>query len=160
VRNNRRKKERDEDLHLHVPGGPVYYREDTHRVWTNDVVHVYDYRSKPKEHTVTGKGMTMELLTEMPPERPAARKPQREAITGAKWIELQTGVTMVMQLDGNKGFLAGDQNKKASAADAKPTPEAKDKDAAKPRERTELTITTPGKFRYEVYKDHDLAHFQ
>lgn len=151
VRNNRSRKDRDEDLHVHVPVGPVYYREDTHRIWTNSVVHVYDHRSKPQPHTVTGKGMTMELLTETPPDRTGSRKPQREAITGLKWIELHSGVKVVIHLEGNNGFLGGDQNRKPATPPAAKGP--------KGGERTELTITTPGKFRYEIHKTFDRAHF-
>src|SRR5262249_14873021 len=116
VRNDRGRKERDQDLILknyredtHVPSGPIYYREDTHQIWTNSVVYVDDHRSKPKPHTVTGKGLRLELLTDAPPPgaRPPARKQQHESITGVKWISLQSGVKMVIQLDGNNGFLGG-----------------------------------------------------
>src|SRR5262249_42573756 len=100
VRNDRGRKERDQDLILqsyredtHVPSGPIYYREDTHQIWTNSVVYVDDHRSKPKPHTVTGKGLRLELLTDAPPPgaRPPARKQQHESITGVKWISLQSG---------------------------------------------------------------------
>jgi hypothetical protein len=158
--NNRRKKARDEDLLVRIgtdkQPAVVYYREDTHQIWTNDVVYLYDHRAKPKPHTVTGKGLRMELQTEGPPaaaaanNRQPARKQQRESITGVKWIALNAGVVMVIQLDGSSGLLGPGQA---------PAPPPSKGEEAKPRDPCELTITTPGTFRYEVNKDHDLARF-
>lgn len=157
VRNNRGRKERDEDLHLEIPSGPVYYRDETHRIWTNSVVRVYDRRSKPEPHSVVGQGMVMELMTEAPAGKAAARgKPQRESITGVKWVELLSAVTLVVHLDGGSGFLGGDPGKR-TAPDAKAA-EAKAKEV-KAKDRAKLTIKTPGKFRYEIHKDHDVARF-
>lgn len=89
--NNRRRVQRDQDLRVEFPIGPVYYDDTKHKIWTHSVVHLYDHRSKPKPHTVTGKGLEMELMTETPPPQPGNRKPQREMVSGVKWLELKSG---------------------------------------------------------------------
>src|SRR5436305_649936 len=92
VNNNRHTPQRDDDLWLNIPTGPLYYNESKHLVWTHDRIHLIDHQSKPDPHDIRGKGMEMELLTEAPPPKPGLpplRKPNKgETITGVKRIVL------------------------------------------------------------------------
>jgi lipopolysaccharide export system protein LptA len=153
ITNNRRRKERDEDLHIHFPTGPLYYRESTHRIWTHSSIVLTDHKSKPDPNVIKGKGMELELAMETPTGRPAQRKQQKENISGVKWIVIQSGVDMTFYTDGKSGFLATTDPK--SERPSQPAPAA---GAQKP-ERAVLSITTPGKFRYDIFKDHDEARF-
>ena len=95
----------------------------------------------------------MEMLTDAPDgQGPWAQGKQQqqqqpaESITGVKWIELQSNVKMVMHLDGNNSLLATGSNDQSKKPDA-----PGDKPCAEPHRA--VTITTPGKFRYDVAKD-------
>jgi lipopolysaccharide export system protein LptA len=178
IRNNRRRIERDQDIHVSIQHGPLYYKESTHRVWTEDNVRVEDFKSKPQPHIITGKGMEMQLSTEAAHEhRHPERKPASESINGVEWIELKSGVVMDLYSDGKDGLLAGGTQAKPAAPPAqkpagaagKPTagvkapakakaPAARAEKAPSP-ERSHIHITTPGSFRYKIFKDHDEAYF-
>lgn len=151
--NNRRRVEGDENLRIDIDTGTLYYLEEKHRIWTEGLVRVEDQKSKPA-HVIKGKGMEMELLTEAPPLKPGApRKPTRDTITGVKWVTLQTHVDMKLYVDGKSSLMVSGQKPKAGPAPAK---EVK---PAKPEQKAELHITTPGHFRYDIMKDHDVARF-
>src|SRR5262249_4789585 len=113
-----------------------------------------DHKSKPKPHVITGKGMEMELATTAEPARPGARKLQKDSISGVKWIVLQSAVRMELYTSGGS-FLAGTAETKETAKPA----EKQSANAGKPEQQARLTITTPGKFRYDILKDHDEARF-
>ncbi|MFO0879540.1 MAG: LptA/OstA family protein [Gemmataceae bacterium] len=151
VASNRRRLQRDEDLRVTIPTGTLYYQEPTHRIWTEAYVTLEDFKSKPKPHKITGKGMEMELLAEAPPPRPGQRKPSRETINGVKWISLQSTVKMDIYIDGSTSLMG-------TKPDASPPAATKD-DPAKPAQKAHLRIETPGHFRYDLNKDHDLAQF-
>lgn len=148
IASNRRRPERDQDLRVEIHTGPLYYHEPTHRIRTDDYVTLTDHKGSPKPHVLKGKGLEMELETE--PAQPGKKKPGPgglESVTGVKWVELRSAVHLTLHTDGRSANLVG-----------KPASAEKDKKA--PPERATLEITTPGRFRYELYKDHDLAHFE
>lgn len=160
VINNRRTASRDDDLHIYINAGPLYYDELKHLIWTRDHVYLKDDQSKPKPIEVRGRGMEMELLAEAPapkPGVPAPRKQKGESITGVKRIVLQADVDMHLYVDGQSGFLGGPREQAGKAPAVKPNA---DKAAlAEPPEKAHVVIKTPGKFRYDVGKDHDTARF-
>ena len=152
INNNRRKAERDDDLHVSIANGPLYYREKDHLIWTNDHVRLTDFKSKPKPHVITGKGMTMELHTEKPEDSHAKRKAQKEAISGINWIVLHSTVVMELYMDGKNGLVPNTQPQGKPAA-------VKAGGIAQAPEKSRLDISCPGPFRYDIGKDHDVANY-
>ncbi len=166
IRNNRRRVERDQDLHVSIRLGPLSYDEPTHKVWTEDNVRVEDHKSKPEPHVIIGKGMELELQIESvhDPKHPE-HKPVKESITGVKWIELKSGVVMKLYSEGKGGLFAGNGPGQPPKAPAKKpagtgstAPTAKAENPPTP-DRYRIDISTPGWFRYEINKGHDLAIF-
>jgi lipopolysaccharide export system protein LptA len=161
--NNRRTPQRDDDLTVYIPVGPLRYNEAEHLIKTLDVVHLIDHASKPKPHDICGRGMEMELQVEAPPPpqpgQPGPRKAKGESITGVKRIVLQSNVEMHLYTGGNNGFpnaTRGTQPApaaRAHAAKAPATPQGP------PAAKAHVYISTPGQFQYEFCKDHDLATF-
>lgn len=151
ISSNRRRLERDQDLKISLGTGPLYYNEKTHRIWTYDWVRLEDHRSKPEPHLVKGRGMQMELTVE--PQPGATRGQGRDTISGVKWVTLESAVDMTLHADGKQGFF----DTSAAGAAVKPT-EAKATPG--PTQRSVLYVTTPGRFRYDLNKDHDLATFE
>src|SRR5262249_54068530 len=150
VVSNRRRPQRDEDLRLSIPTGPLYYDEVKHRLWTHSAIHLVDHKSKPKPHEIRGQGMELELHAEpahptggQRPGRPE-RKPAREQVTGVKWIELKSAVAMRLFMDGKSGFLGGSGDQKEPPGKPHST---------QPPQKSQVDITTPGKFRYDINKD-------
>jgi lipopolysaccharide export system protein LptA len=153
VVSNRRRAERDQDLRVTIPTGKVYYTESNHRLFTEAYVTLEDHKSKPRPHKITGKGMEMELQTEAQGASSGGRKANRETISGLNWIALSSTVKMDLYLESGAGLVAAKPD--AKPADAKPA-DAKAKPAA---QRSHLRIETPGCFRYDLKKTHDLASF-
>jgi lipopolysaccharide export system protein LptA len=149
--NNRRTPGRDDDLVLLIPGSPLYYDEARHLVWTDGIIQLKDYQSKPKPIQIDGTGMEMELLTEPPakPGAPAPRKAKGDSVTGVKRIVLRAGVTMHLYAAGQ--FLGG-ANKEAGPA--RPAAEP-----AEAPEKAHVTIVCPGRFQYDFLPEGDLAQF-
>jgi hypothetical protein len=160
VVNNRRRAQRDEDLVVTIPVGPVYYDDVRHRIWTSDRVHLEDFKSKPQPHDLKGHGMEMELQVETPAAQPGAPRQKRgETISGVKRIVLRNDVDMHLYVDGDSRFLAPakePETGKGPAAVKGPTP-AKPKPP--PAEKAHVHIRTPGTFDYQIFKDHDTAVF-
>ena len=158
--NNHRTPQRDDDLHLNIDKGPLYYDEAKRLIWTADNIHVEDDQNKPPTD-VRGQGMEVHLAAaEAPPkptDKPAPRgKPKAEAFTGVERIVLLANVDMNLYVAG--GFLSnasGGDSKGAAAKDGSPAP-AK---AAAPPEKAHISIYTPGRFEYVFRKDGDLARF-
>ncbi len=170
VVNNRRTARRDDDIELFVRTGPLYYEEAKHLIWTYDEVHVTDRHIDSPPNQVWGKGMELELQVEAETPHPptAHNKPHQDTITGVKRITLQANVVMDLFVDGSSGFINHSDKNGAT----KPQPDDKvvgaapskdEKDAAKakePPEKSNLHITTPGRFNYLLFKDYDMAHFE
>jgi len=157
--NNRRTAAATDDLFVYISRGPLYFNEAKHLIWTHDNVYLKDLNSQPKPMEVRGKGMEMELSTEpTTPPRPGpatAHKPKNDNITGVKKVILQSNVDMCLYIDARSGF-PGRQNPDGAKNDK---PEAK-KAAAEEPEKAQVTIKTPGRFTYDIYKDHDMARFE
>lgn len=147
VVSNRRRAEHDQDLRVTIPTGKVYYTESSHRLSTEAYVTLEDHKSKPP-HKITGKGMEMELQTEAHGASSSGRKANRETISGLNWIALSSTVKMDLYLEGGAGLVAAKPDAKPTDAKAKPAPQ-----------RSHLRIETPGCFRYDLNKNHDLASF-
>ncbi|MHB1422795.1 MAG: hypothetical protein ACYC3I_06295 [Gemmataceae bacterium] len=173
ITNNRRTAVREDDLLVQIPNGPLYYYEKTHLVKTSDHVHLIDGsdverggRLIPRKADIRAEGMEMELATTAPPPRPGflvPAKPKNESITGVKRIVLKEAVRMNLCVAGGGPFPNND--KASSAASAGKAPVAP-KASASPAAAMPTTpapslvvIETPGRFVYELFKDHDLARF-
>ncbi len=156
--NNRRKPERTDDLVLHINHGPLYYKESTHLIWTEDRISVLDQQSTPKPTQVRGKGMKVELLAEAPAKPGApARKAKQENIAGVKCITIPADVEMYLYVEANRSGMPGEDREPAKAhGKADKAAEAK---KAADDEKAQIVIRTPGRFRYDFNKDHDLATF-
>jgi lipopolysaccharide export system protein LptA len=159
--NNRRTALRDDDLTVTITTGPLYYFEKNQLIRTNDVVHLMDGQLTPPKADIVAKGMEMELATTAPPSKPGivVHKPRTESISGVKRVVLKQDVTMHLYVSGGTPFPGGDKTRAAP-------PRGKDAGApavppgGKPApETSHVVIRTPGRFQYDLYKDHDMAHF-
>jgi lipopolysaccharide export system protein LptA len=152
--NNRSRPQRDQDLKVLIPNGPLFYREATHHIWTEAVVTLEDHKTQPP-HIIRGQGMEMELITEATEQaKPAGRKPGKETISGVKWVRLNSSVDMELYLEGQDGLMGS-----GPGGAAKPPPTPVPVADGPPAKKSKLHITTPGRFLYEMNKDHDLATF-
>ncbi len=158
--NNHRTPQRDDDLHLIIDKGPLYFDEAKRLIWTDDDVHVEDDQSKPRPNEVRGQGMEVHLAAAEPAAKPAEKpaprgKAKTETFSGVDRIVLLSGVDMNLYVAGD--FLSGPAagKEKAAAADA-PKPPAKP-DA--PPEKAHVNIYTPGRFEYVFHQDGDVALF-
>jgi lipopolysaccharide export system protein LptA len=162
VVSNRRRPQRDQDLRVEISKGPLFYSEPRHLIWTQDWVRLVDNKPKPHPHRVRGLGMEMELLAESRQPRPGAppRKGRGDSITGIKRIALHSAVEMELYVDGKSGFLGGQQGANRPAPGA-PVPAGDAPPPAGPSTPpSHVHITTPGRFTYDIFQDHDLARFE
>jgi lipopolysaccharide export system protein LptA len=157
--NNRRTASRADDLEVYITQGTLHYVEPKHLVWTKDNVELKDKQSQPDPIKIEGEGMEMELITEPSPARPgdpAVAKNKNEQITGVKRIQLHANVYMNLYTAGNSGVMGGKRPGPAPAA-------ARDAKVAAPQPasalREHVYIHTDGPFRYDFFKDYDLAQF-
>ncbi|HVS36782.1 MAG TPA: hypothetical protein VMS17_14570 [Gemmataceae bacterium] len=146
--NNHCTRERNDDLHLNVAKGPLYYDEAKSLIWTDDDVRVEDDQNQPPT-VVLGRGMEVHLSAPevQPPAKPAGRvKPRTGGFSGVDRIVIKSNVDMNLYVAG--GFLS-------NGAEAKP------KAAAPPASPTKahVSIRTDGRFEYEFRKDGDVARF-
>ena len=148
--NNHRLTERDRYLHLRIQKGPLYYDEAKHLIWTADDVHIEDDQNQPPMD-VRGQGLEVHLTpAESQPGAPTPRgKAKTESFSGVDSAIIQSNVVMHLYTAG--GFLSHAPEANAKAA----VPVA----AAAPPTKSDLSIFTPGQFRYEFHKEGDLAHF-
>lgn len=161
ITNNRATPERDDDLCIFIGAGPVFYQESDHLIWTKDTIHLTDHSSKPKPMEVRGKGMEMELVVGQPEAAAARHKPgKNEQVNGVKKITLLADVDIHMYVDAKSGFPG---TTRPAETPAKPDAPAKPGSAAaRPQpapEKAHVTINTPGRFQYQLFKDHDEARF-
>jgi hypothetical protein len=168
ITNNRRTADRDDDLVVEIPTGPLYYIEKTQLVKTSDQVHLTDGSLISKDGRliqpkaiIDAWGMDMELATTAPPPRPGVvlhtQRPKNETISGVKRIVLKEAVDMRLRVAGGTPFPGNDK------ADAGHPPagakKAGGKDADRSGEPALVHIVTPGRFEYELFKDYDMARF-
>ncbi len=159
VVNNRRSEERTDDISLYIHNGPLYFSEEKHQIWTHDVIHLKDVKSKPKPIEIFGTGMVLDLLTDAPPAKPGQRKPKQESITGVKRIVLNANVLMYLYVDSQSSFPAGGREEAGSKGERKPSGAPA---APAVEEKAQIKIKTPGRFTYEFgkEKEDDLATFE
>jgi LptA/(LptD N-terminal domain) LPS transport protein len=147
--NNHRTTQREDDLHLNIKKGPLYYDESKHLIWTTDEVHIEDDQNQPPTD-IRGQGMDVHLTAAEPqtaprPGTPAPRgKAKSESLSGVESIVLHSDV--VMHLPSTGGFLSH-------------APEANAKAAGPAAPPADVSIFTPGSFRYEFHKEGDIARF-
>ena len=71
-------------------------------------------------------------------------------------------VEMNLYVDGRSGFLGGQKGpqpaRQAAPAAQGPADKA-DKAKGQPAEKAHVTVKAPGRFTYELFKDHDMAYF-
>ncbi|MFQ3592373.1 MAG: hypothetical protein SNJ82_04175, partial [Gemmataceae bacterium] len=144
IMHNRKRLQRDQDIHISIPFGPLYFQEDSHRIWTKDDLRLEDHKSTPEPHVITARGMTMELDV-APSTQPGKGK---ETINGVKWLLLHAKVDMTLYTDGQQNFF-----------DTAASPGGKPNDSQTKNKRAVVRVTTPSSFRYDMHKDHDLATF-
>lgn len=156
VTNNRRTQGRDDDLSVFIPTGPLHYADARKLIWTTDSVHLLDNQSKPKPIDVRGRGLEIELASEMnqPPQPGQPKKPKGDAVAGVKRVKLVEAVDMHLHVREDSGFLGQSQNQQkptAASATAKPAPE----------QQAYIRIKTPGSFEYffRSEKEGNLAVF-
>ena len=148
--NNHRTPQRDDDLHLNIRKGPLYYDESKSLIWTDDDVRLEDDQNQPPT-VVCGRGMEVHLAApeNRPEAKPAARaKPRSGGFSGVERIVVKSFVDMNLYVAG--GFLSnppGGTNAKPAAP-------------AAPPEKAHININTPGRFEYEFRKDGDVARFE
>jgi hypothetical protein len=169
ITNNRRTAVRSDDLVVRINTGPLYYIEKTQIVKTSDRVNLIDGASVDKEGqllppkaVINAKGMEMELQTSAPPPRPSflPHKPKSDSITGVKRIVLKEDVDMKLRVADGGPFPSND---KASGTTGglreKHSGRAHDPARQPAGEAARIHIETPGRFEYEIFKDHDMARF-
>ncbi len=152
---NRGTTELDDDLTMET-AGPVNYRElptpeppvdvGPPQIQTTSAVKLTDRRGSPRATTVTAQGMKIYLMAAATPAAtPRAKgQPKTAAISGVRKVVLPETVAMDIWIDPGGGFLAPGR---AGGANT-PT-----------RERSNVQITTPGAFTYEIGVETDLARF-
>ncbi len=170
ITNNRRTAARDDDLVVEINTGPLYYIEKTQLVRTSDQVHLMDGDSTtdqdgrliPRKADIHAQGMEMELATTAPPPRPGihAHNAKNETISGVKRIVLKEAVDMYLCVAGGGPFPRNDKAN-AAAPQKKHAEKHAVRDAKRPSagEFSLVRIQTPGRFEYELFKDHDEARF-
>ena len=135
--NNHRTPQRDDDLHLNIDKGPLYFDEARHLIWTADNVHVEDDQNQPPTD-IRGQGMEVRLVAAeapaKPTDKPAPRtKPKAEAFTGVERIVLLANVDMNLYVAG--GFLSNSSGGNADATTAGGPPRRRPRPKAMGAER-------------------------
>jgi hypothetical protein len=146
--NNHRTPQRDDDLHVTIDNGPLYYDEAKSLIWSDDKVQIEDDQNQPPD-TVDGLGVEIHLLSEARPDgKPTPRAKAKEtSFTGVDRLALKRDVHMHLHV-ASGGFLADSAAPATKAAAPGAAPE-----------KANLLIATPGRFEYEFRKDGDLARF-
>ena len=145
ITNNRGTAEKGDDLDILVTNAPLFYEERRDLIWTDGIVCLSDYQTKPAT-TVRGKGMEMLLAKDTNPNRPKAKDSPAAGHSDSNNVEkiiLRSDVEMDFWTDGSSGFLGGPPNKKnpPPIADEKPAPKA------------HIRIHTGGMFVYDLTKE-------
>ncbi len=148
--NNRRTKQKTDDIEVRVDNKPLYYDDKQNKVWTEGHVQLLDTLTRPHPTTIRGKGLEMFLVRDEPepkapakPDKPKAKAKGGEGISGVERIVLFTNVEMhLYPEDNNTGFPGSGKDSRKPAA----------KDPAR-QERQHVVIRTNGPFNYDVVKD-------
>lgn len=149
---NRGTLDAEDDLLVETTG-PVQYREVPANVGgtlppqvrTTSAVRLTDRRGQPQATTVTAQGMNIYLASAPANPPPGKAKAKTGSISGVRRVVLPENVTMNLWIDPKDGFLAPGRSKPAPGS--------------APAERSNVQITTPGPFSYEVGEETDRARF-
>jgi hypothetical protein len=153
---NRGTADPDDDLTMET-AGPVTYRElpssgppadaAPPQIQTTSAVKLTDKRGSPRSTTVTAQGMKIYLMAATGGPAPPTPKgqPKTGAISGVRKVVLPETVAMDVWMDPQGGFISGGRPTNQS-------PQA--------GERSNVQITTPGAFVYNIGKDADTARFE
>lgn len=149
---NRSTADADDDLALETTG-PVVYRDadgdkanpgqSPSSIETTAAVRLTDKRGQPQATTITAMGMKIHLASE-PPKPGAKGKHKAGAVTGVRRVILTEQVAMNLWIDPKGGFLTS----------GRPGAEGES-----PASRSNVQITTPGPFTYDVGAEFDKARF-
>ena len=145
--NNRRTPEKNDDIELSVPNGPLYYDERENLIWTDDYVRILDIKTQPDPTKIDARGMQIKLSEESGPNRPrpAPRADGKDDTpNGVEMVIFNSDVTMHLYVDSSSGFLA------APADPSKPKPAAP---RGEPPEKAHLVVTTSGPFHYDLKEE-------
>ncbi len=158
--NNHRTPQRDDDLHLIIDKGPLFFDEAKRLIWTDDDVHVEDDQSKPRPNEVRGQ-----RHGGPPRRRRACRQadgkaglPRQGENGGVQRRRthrpaLRRGHEPVrrrrLPLRPGRGQGKGGRGRRPEAAGQ----------ARRPPEKAHVNIYTPGRFEYLFHKDGDVALF-
>ncbi len=151
--NNRGTSESADDVSLETMG-TLEYDEARHHVWTKELVHILDLRSKPRPTTIDGTGADLYLLGEQPKEAVAAHKQKSQTVSGVDRVELRSNVRMNLWVDAHSGLL-GPAHEDPKKGPGKPVVAAAPsaKTAAEPAESAKVLIETDGPFVYDFQSD-------
>ena len=153
LKNNRRTEDPNDDLELHT--NKLYYRDDQHRIWTDEPVRIIDGNPLQPRNTVDGKGMEVVLIPSEDTGHNTAAKKKQNGISGVKRAELKEAVHMILQVDAKSNFLGGPSQK----SENEPMGPAPAGTAANAPQDAQLTIDCRGKFVYEPGTENDQAEF-
>jgi hypothetical protein len=164
--NNRGTPEPVDDLVLVTPG-PVHFHEAADpnappekarpQIETAAVVRLVDKRNQPQATTIDADGMQVYLAGPPPaPDGPAKPTGRTSSYSDVRRVVLPGNVRMNLWMESGSGFLESGSTTAAAPPPAagRPAPPAK-----KPPERTNVKITTLGRFTYDVLPDADRARF-
>lgn len=147
ITNNRRSAETSDDVDIRITNGNLIYEKQKNLIWTDGVVRLLDYQSKPPTE-VRGRGLKMHLAQEAKSKAPPptvklkASKPAHDN-GNVERIHLLADVDMHFWVDAKAGFLGGEPNEK----NAKPAA------APGPPEKAHIHIKTGGPFVYDLVKE-------
>jgi hypothetical protein len=149
--NNRTTSDATDDLVIETVG-PVKYRDAVTTgplpergpaaISTTAAVRLTDRRGFPKSTTMTADGMKILLAGAVPIQPVGKAKTKSGTVTGVEKVILPDNVTMNLWIDPQGGFLASAKSDRPADA-----------------ERSNVQITTPGSFTYEIGEHTDLARF-
>lgn len=146
--NNRRTAEKGDDVDILITNGNLFYKKSADLIWTDGVVCVRDYQSKPPTE-IRGKGFEMHLAKGASPNpsrmnaKVHSAKPSNDN-GGIERLRLHTDVEMHFWVDSSSGFLGGVPTGRNAAP-----PPAK---AQRP-ERAHIHVKTGGPFVYDLVKE-------
>jgi hypothetical protein len=156
--NNRRTKERGDDISVFTPG-PIFYEESRHLVYTRETVKIVDPQPKGEPNIMSGNGLTLTLATDSkgtPSPQGSGDNGKRQSVTGVESIVLQSNVDMTLWADGKSGFLGGSRNQMAASATPPPTAAP----TTEPSSKVRIVIHTLGRFVYDMRNDKAMFDIQ
>ena len=146
------RRERDDDLHLNIDKGPLYYDEAKRLIWTDDDVHVEDDENQPPTD-IRGQGMEVHL----------AAAEARRGRSGRRRAASRTTESFHRRRSHRPEIQRGHEpvrRRRLSFEPAGAERQGRRRRSRPPRRRRPTsTSITPGRFEYEFRKDGDVARF-